>query len=176
MPFITAEAMEALINKTLADAGIDLEKDHIATMERHKEIMELCGKADQELREARERTARQCMKAIDVAEAAKISKSSGYVAVRELNQELAAKGYLVSRGITSRSYFCERYYCEDEPHPFMDIEDVTATLPVSNSEGYAKIRELNKILIERGHKVFSGRVSKKIFQEKFYGIEVVNAG
>lgn len=46
MALITLEEMEELINKTLADAGIDLEKDHEATLERHKEIMDLCGRPD----------------------------------------------------------------------------------------------------------------------------------
>ena len=49
MALITLEEMEELINKTLADAGIDLEKDHEATLERHKEIMDLCGRVDQEM-------------------------------------------------------------------------------------------------------------------------------
>ena len=52
MALITLEEMEELINKTLADAGIDLEKDHEATLERHKEIMELIDKTAQEMQEA----------------------------------------------------------------------------------------------------------------------------
>ncbi len=176
MAFVTAEALEQLINKSLEKAGIDLEKDHEATMELHKEIMDLCDKVAQEQKESKERAARQCMKAKDVSEDAKISISAAYKTIRELGKELESKGYLVSHGVISRVYFCERYYCEDEPHPFMDVKDVMGTLPVSKSEGYAKIRELNQILIERDHKVFSGRVSKKIFREKFYGIEVVDAG
>lgn len=72
---ITAKEMEALINKSLEKAGIDLEADHAATMERHKEIMELIDKADREQKEAREKSNRQMMDAQDVAEALSVSKS-----------------------------------------------------------------------------------------------------
>lgn len=73
MAFITVEAMEELINKSLEKAGIDLEKDHEATLERHKEIMDLCGRVDQEMKEAREKSERQMMDAQDVAEALSLS-------------------------------------------------------------------------------------------------------
>ena len=36
MAFITVEAMEEQINKSLEKAGIDLKKDHEATLKRHK--------------------------------------------------------------------------------------------------------------------------------------------
>lgn len=170
------EEFKAMMGELMAEKEKQLGLGSKEFLQGHEEIMADCDRIAREMKKSRERTSRQCMKAGDVAKAAKISKSSGYVAVRELNQELESKGYLVSRGVIGRVYFCERYYCEDEPHPFMDVKDVMGTLPVSKSEGYAKIRELNKILIERGCKVFSGRVSKKIFREKFYGIEVVNAG
>lgn len=110
MAFITAEAMEELISKSLEKAGIDLEKDHEATMERHKEIMELCDKVDQELREAREKSQRQMMDAQDVSEALNVSKSTGYAVIRRLNEELEKAGYITVRGKVSRAYFEKRTY------------------------------------------------------------------
>ncbi len=64
--------------------------------------MELCDKAAKEQKESKERAARQCMKAKDVLEDAKISISAAYKTIRESGQELESKGYLVSRGVTSR--------------------------------------------------------------------------
>lgn len=55
MALITLEEMEALIKKDLEKAGIDLEKDHAATMERHEEIMEMIEKTAQDMKEAGEK-------------------------------------------------------------------------------------------------------------------------
>nr|WP_254296574.1 DNA-binding protein [Thomasclavelia ramosa] len=38
------------------------------------------------------------------------SKSYGYKIVRELNKELAQKGYMIVEGQTNRQYFYERFY------------------------------------------------------------------
>lgn len=110
MAFITVEAMEELINKSLEKAGIDLEKDHEATLERHKEIMDLCGRVDQEMQEAREKSERQMMDAQDVSEALSVSKSTAYAVIRRLNEELEKAGYITVRGKVSRAYFEKRTY------------------------------------------------------------------
>ena len=110
MALITLEEMEELINKTLADAGIDLEKDHEATLERHTEIMDLCGRVDQEMKEPREKSERQMMDAQDVAEALSVSKSTAYAVIRRLNEELEKAGYITVRGKVSRAYFEKRTY------------------------------------------------------------------
>ncbi len=110
MAFITVEAMEELINKSLEKAGIDLEKDHEATLERHKEIMDLCGRVDQEMKEAREKSERQMMDAQDVAEALSVSKSTAYAVIRRLNEELEKADYITVRGKVSRAYFEKRTY------------------------------------------------------------------
>ncbi len=113
MPFITAEAMEQLISKTLADAGIDLEKDHETTVERHKEIMELIKRTAQDMKEAREKSERQMMDAQDVSEALSVSKSTAYAVIRRLNEELEKDGYITVRGKVSRAYFEKRTYGVD---------------------------------------------------------------
>lgn len=41
----------------------------------------------------------------DIQDALGISKSKAYGIIRELNEELKGKGYLVVRGKTSRAYF-----------------------------------------------------------------------
>ena len=110
MAFITAEAMEELINKNLEKHGIDLEKDHEATVERHKEIMELIEKTAQEMQEAREKSERQMMDAQDVSEALSVSKSTAYAVIRRLNEELEKAGYITVRGKVSRAYFEKRTY------------------------------------------------------------------
>ena len=110
MAFITVEAMEELINKSLEKAGIDLEKDHEATLERHKEIMDLCGRVDQKMKEAREKSERQMMDAQDVAEALSVSKSTAYAVIRRLNEELEKADYITVRGKVSRAYFEKRTY------------------------------------------------------------------
>lgn len=110
MAFITVEAMEELINKSLEKAGIDLEKDHEATLERHKEIMDLCGRIDQEMQEAREKSERQMMDAQDVSEALSVSKSTAYAIIRRLNEELEKADYITVRGKVSRAYFEKRTY------------------------------------------------------------------
>ena len=110
MAFITAEAMEELINKSLEKAGIDLENDHEATVKRHKEIMELIDKTAQEMQEAREKSERQMMDAQDVSEALSVSKSTAYAVIRRLNEELKKAGYITVRGKVSRAYFEKRTY------------------------------------------------------------------
>ena len=110
MALITLEEMEALIKKDLADAGIDLEKDHEKTAKRHKEIMELIEKTAQDMKEARERSERQMMDAQDVSEALSVSKSTAYAVIRRLNEELEKAGYKIVRGKVSRAYFEKRTY------------------------------------------------------------------
>ena len=51
----------------------------------------------------------------DVMELLNISsKKKAYEIIRNLNDELTNKGYLIRRGAVSRKYFMERYYMEDK--------------------------------------------------------------
>ena len=50
------------------------------------------------------------IKAKEVSETLDISRAYAYKIVRQLNDELAKKGYMVIDGRTSRKYFDERFY------------------------------------------------------------------
>lgn len=52
----------------------------------------------------------QVLTAKDIAEMCDISESKAYQIIRQLNDELKAKGYLVFRGRVSRVYFLEKMY------------------------------------------------------------------
>ncbi len=54
---------------------------------------------------------------------------------------------------------------------FMRVEEVQEQLCVSRAFAYNIIRDLNKELEAKGFKVINGRVSRKYFNEKFYGIK-----
>lgn len=53
----------------------------------------------------------------------------------------------------------------------MRVEEVQEQLCVSRAFAYNIIRDLNKELEAKGFKVINGRVSRKYFNEKFYGIK-----
>lgn len=54
---------------------------------------------------------------------------------------------------------------------FMHVEEVQEQLCVSRAFAYNIIRDLNKELESKGFKVINGRLSRKYFNEKFYGIK-----
>lgn len=43
-----------------------------------------------------------------------ISNSKSYKIIRELNDELKAKGYIVVMGKCPKKYFHEKFYCDQE--------------------------------------------------------------
>ena len=47
----------------------------------------------------------------------------------------------------------------------------TEVLGVSESKSYGIVRDLNKELADKGYMVIPGRVSRKYFEERFYGVE-----
>ncbi len=65
---------------------------------------------------------------------------------------------------------------------FISVKEISDVLRVSQSKSYNIVRTLNKELEEKGYMVISGRVSRKYFEERFYGVEsatekeVKNAG
>ncbi len=65
---------------------------------------------------------------------------------------------------------------------FISVKEISDVLRVSKSKSYNIVRTLNKELEEKGYMVISGRVSRKYFEERFYGVEsatekeVKNAG
>lgn len=48
----------------------------------------------------------------DVKEILGISASKAYAIIRQLNNELKAKGYIVIAGRVPKKYFVEKYYCD----------------------------------------------------------------
>ena len=43
--------------------------------------------------------------------------------------------------------------------------------PGSNTKAYSIVRDLNKELEDKGYLIIPGRVSRKYFEERFYGVE-----
>ena len=53
---------------------------------------------------------KQFYKAKDLAEILKISESKSYELIRQMNRELAEKGYLICRGRVPAAYVRERFF------------------------------------------------------------------
>jgi len=53
---------------------------------------------------------------------------------------------------------------------FITAKEVAELLGISKSKAYAIIRELNEELSAKGFITVAGRVSRKFFEEKFYGV------
>ena len=54
---------------------------------------------------------------------------------------------------------------------FISVKEMMTALSVSESKAYSIARQLNKELAEQGYLVIPGRVSRKYFEERFYGID-----
>ena len=53
---------------------------------------------------------------------------------------------------------------------FMSVDEVANMLQVSKSLAYKLVQKLNDELQEKGYLTISGCVSRKYFEERFYGI------
>lgn len=53
---------------------------------------------------------------------------------------------------------------------FMKAKEIQEELGISKTYAYKIIKELNEELEKMGYKTLAGRVSRKFFNEKFYGI------
>lgn len=53
---------------------------------------------------------------------------------------------------------------------YLDADEIVELLGVSKGFAYKIIRELNSDLRANGYIVIAGRVPKKFFQEKYYGL------
>ena len=58
-----------------------------------------------------------------------------------------------------------------ECRTFITVKEIGEVLGVSESKSYSIVRNLNKELSDRGYLVIPGRVSRKYFEERFYGVE-----
>ena len=52
---------------------------------------------------------------------------------------------------------------------FISAQEVADMLGISKSKAYSIVRELNEELETKGFITVAGRVSRKFFEEKFYG-------
>ena len=52
----------------------------------------------------------------------------------------------------------------------IDAAEVAQTLDVSKAYAYKVVRELNEELKNKGFITIAGKVSRKYFEEKFYGL------
>lgn len=53
---------------------------------------------------------------------------------------------------------------------FLTADDVARELNISKPFAYKLIREMNNELKEKGYIIISGKLSRKYFQERFYGL------
>ena len=54
----------------------------------------------------------------------------------------------------------------------LNVRDVMAALEVSESKAYSIIKRLNKELTDKGYITIQGKVSRKFFEEKLYGVHI----
>ena len=59
-----------------------------------------------------------------------------------------------------------------EDKAFIRVDELAEVLEVSTHHAYKLIREMNSELKVRGYLTIVGRVSRKYFEERFYGISV----
>ena len=59
---------------------------------------------------------------------------------------------------------------------FITVPEIREVLSVSESKAYRIVRTLNEELKQKGYMVIPGRVSRHYFNERFYGINVVEEG
>ena len=53
---------------------------------------------------------------------------------------------------------------------FISVREIMKALSVSESKAYSIARQLNKELSDKGYMVIPGRVSRRYFEERFYGM------
>ena len=74
----------------------------------------------------------QMITASEVAEIMDCSERYGYSLIKQLNQELAEKGYITRRGRVSRKYFYERTGIEEvNPNALYTIPAAPANVPAA---------------------------------------------
>ena len=55
--------------------------------------------------------------------------------------------------------------------PFIHAAEVAAALGVSKPYAYKLVREMNEELRQKGFLTIPGRVSRRYFEKKFYGLQ-----
>lgn len=57
---------------------------------------------------------------------------------------------------------------------YYTAEEIAGLLGVSRGHAYKLVKELNNQLADKGYIVVAGKVSKKYFDEKYYGLSQVS--
>ena len=57
-----------------------------------------------------------------------------------------------------------------ECRTFITVKEIGEVLGVSESKSNGIVRDLNRELADKGYMVIHGRVSRKYFEERFYGV------
>lgn len=57
---------------------------------------------------------------------------------------------------------------------FVKVEEIAKDLDVSKPFAYKLVKEMNDELKSKGFITIAGRVSRKYYEEKFYGIKQIN--
>ena len=57
----------------------------------------------------------------------------------------------------------------DTMKPFIDCKEIQETLDCSSTMAYKIIRELNSELKAKGYIIIQGKISRKYFNERYYG-------
>jgi DNA-binding transcriptional regulator GbsR (MarR family) len=53
---------------------------------------------------------------------------------------------------------------------FLKVDDVMQILGISQSAAYKIMRQMNDELLKKGYVIIRGKVSRKYFEERFYGM------
>ena len=53
---------------------------------------------------------------------------------------------------------------------FISVKEICKTLSVSELKAYSIVRDLNKELSDKGYMILPGRVSRRYFEKRFYGV------
>ena len=56
-----------------------------------------------------------------------------------------------------------------EDRMFITADEIAENLGISKPFAYKLIKQMNEQLIQRGYMIVSGRVSRRYYEEKFYG-------
>ena len=55
---------------------------------------------------------------------------------------------------------------------YLTANQVMEILDVSRTTAYKVIKEMNEELLSKGYRIRSGRIPKKYFEEKYYGMQI----
>lgn len=89
------------------------------------------------------------------------------------------KNNTTETNVSENVWGCE-IYIDEEVRTMVNVTNtyLTATqvmeiLGVSRATAYKTIHELNEELQENGYRIIAGKVPKKYFEEKYYGLQVM---